>query len=73
MAEEAGFRTAICATGKSTRTSASLSNRLSSGEDAIGTNLISIGCEMIATITDHCLKSTHLASLYNHFLSKNPI
>lgn len=45
-AEETGFRIARCVTGKSTRTSALLSNRLLNGEDAIGANLISIGCEI---------------------------
>ena len=45
-AEEAGFRIARCATGKNTRTSASLSNRLLSGENVIGANLIIIGCEI---------------------------
>lgn len=45
-AEEAGFRIARRVTGKSTRKSASLSNRLLSGEDAIGANSISIGREI---------------------------
>ena len=45
-AEKAGIRIARSATGTSTRTNASLSNRLLSGEGAIGTNLISIGCKL---------------------------
>ena len=52
VAEEAGYRIARCATGKSTRINASLLNRLLNGEVVIGANLTTIGCDINIAITN---------------------